>query len=319
MYAMILDKNLNFCWQKLPDPVRKENEVLISVHAASVNRADIMQKDGCYASPADWPPWCGLEIAGIVEDAPEKCHVKKGDKVCALLGGGGYSEMVTVPAGMVLPIPDGLSMEEAAAIPEVWATVFLNLEREAGDLKKDDVFYIQAAASGIGLAAIQYAKLKGSRVIASVGSDLKAEFVEKLGADIVINYKNEDASAVIAANPPTIALDCVGGKNMGKNLQQMAFGGRWIMIATLAGGKTEIDLETIWRKRLKLIGSTLRSRTVEEKTAIMQDLQRELWPLFSARKLSCHIHAVLPIQEVTAAHAILRRAENIGKVVLRLR
>lgn len=316
MYAMTLDENLNFDWKQVPDPVRKDGEVLIKVHAAAINRADLMQKDGCYASPPDWPQWCGLEAAGIVLEAPADCHVKPGDKVCALLGGGGYSELVTVPAGMVVPIPEGLSMVEGASLPEVWATVYLNLEREAGGLKPGDVFYIQAAASGIGLAAIQYAKLKGAKVIASVGSEEKAEFVKKLGADIVINYKKDDDAAVIAANPPSVALDCIGGKGMGENLKQMAFCGRWIMIATLAGGKTEIDLETIWRKRIKLIGSTLRSRTSEEKTSIMQALQKELWQFFSERKLISNIHAVFPIQEVEAAHAVLRRAENIGKVVL---
>ena len=316
MYAMTLDENLNFDWKQVPDPVRKEGEVLIKVHAAAVNRADLMQKDGCYASPPDWPQWCGLEVSGEVLEAPENCHVKAGDKVCALLGGGGYSELVTVPAGMVIPVPEGLTMTEAATLPEVWATVYLNLEREAGGLKPGDIFYIQAAASGIGLAAIQYAKLKGAKVIASVGSDEKAEFIRKLGADIVVNYKKDNAASIIAANPPTVALDCVGGKGMGENLKHLAFCGRWIMIASLAGGKTEIDLEIIWRKRLKLIGSTLRSRSPEEKTSIMQSLQKELWQLFSERKLISNIHAVFPIQEVEAAHGVLRRAENIGKVVL---
>lgn len=316
MYAMTLDEHLNFDWKQVADPVRKEGEVLIKVHAAAINRADLMQKDGCYASPPDWPQWCGLEAAGEVLEAPENCHVKPGDRVCALLGGGGYSQLVTVPSGMVVPIPDGLSMEEGASLPEVWATVYLNLECEAGGLKPGDIFYIQAAASGIGLAAIQYAKLKGAKVIASVGSDEKAEFVKKLGADIVINYKKDDAAAIIAANPPSVALDCIGGKGMGENLKQMAFGGRWIMIATLAGGNTEIDLETIWRKRIKLIGSTLRSRTSEEKTFVMQALQRELWQFFTERKLVTNIHAVYQISEVAKAHAVLRCSENIGKVVL---
>ena len=133
MYAMILDEKLNFKWQEMPDPVPGAGEVLIKVCAASINRADLMQKDGCYASPPDWPQWCGLEVSGIVLSAPPGCHVKAGDKVCALLGGGGYSELVTAPAGMVIPIPEGLSMVEAASLPEVWATVYLNLQQEAGD------------------------------------------------------------------------------------------------------------------------------------------------------------------------------------------
>lgn len=316
MYAMTLDDKLNFKWCETADPIRKNGEILIKVSAAAVNRADLMQKDGCYASPPDWPQWCGLEVSGIAVEVPENCHIRVGDKVCALLGGGGYSEYVTAPAGMVLPVPENVSMEAAAAIPEVWATVYLNLQLEAGGLNPGDTFFVQAGASGVGLAAIQFAKFKGAKVITTVGTDSKAEFVRKLGADIVVNHKTEDLRPVLAANPPDVVLDCVGGKIMGENLRQMAFGGRWIMIATLSGGMTEIDLETIWRKRIKLIGSTLRSRTPEEKTAVLQALKNELWQAFSTGKLINNIHATFPIQEVEAAHAILRRAENIGKVVL---
>ena len=316
MKAMILDEKLNFLWTDVPDPVRKADEVLIRVKAAAVNRADLMQKDGKYASPPDWPQWCGLEAAGEVVEAPEDSTFKPGDAVCALLGGGGYSELVTVPAGMVIPVPEGLSFVEAATLPEVWCTVYLNLQFEAGGVKAGDVFYIQAAASGVGLAAIQLAKLYGAKVIASVGSAEKAEIVKKFGADIVVNYKEEDILPVLTENPPDIALDCIAGSKMGACFKQMKFGGRWIMIASMAGGATEIDLETVWRKRLKLIGSTLRSRTSEEKSRIMAALKNELSPLFSQKKLISNIHAVFPIQEVEAAHAVLRRSENVGKVVL---
>ncbi|MBE6408625.1 MAG: NAD(P)H-quinone oxidoreductase [Lentisphaerae bacterium] len=316
MKAMILDEKLNFLWTDVPDPVRKADEVLIRVKAAAVNRADLMQKDGKYASPPDWPQWCGLEAAGEVVEAPEDSGFQPGDAVCALLGGGGYSELVTVPAGMVIPVPEGLSFVEAATLPEVWCTVYLNLQFEAGGVKDGDVFYIQAAASGVGLAAIQLAKLYGAKVIASVGSAEKAEIVRKFGADIVVNYKEEDILPVLTENPPDIALDCIAGSKMGACFKQMKFGGRWIMIASMAGGATEIDLETVWRKRLKLIGSTLRSRTSEEKSRIMAALKNELSPLFSQKKLISNIHAVFPIQEVEAAHGVLRRSENVGKVVL---
>ena len=316
MKAMILDEKLNFLWTDVPDPVRKADEVLIRVKAAAVNRADLMQKDGKYASPPDWPQWCGLEAAGEVVEAPEDSGFQPGDAVCALLGGGGYSELVTVPAGMVIPVPEGLSFVEAATLPEVWCTVYLNLQFEAGGVKAGDVFYIQAAASGVGLAAIQLAKLYGAKVIASVGSAEKAEIVKKFGADIVVNYKEEDILPILTENPPDIALDCIAGSKMGACFKQMKFGGRWIMIASMAGGATEIDLETVWRKRLKLIGSTLRSRTSEEKSRIMAALKNELSPLFSRKKLISNIHAVFPIQEVEAAHGVLRRSENVGKVVL---
>jgi len=319
MKAMILDEKLNFLWTDVPDPVRKYNEVLIEVHAAAVNRADLMQKDGCYSSPPDWPQWCGLEVSGIVLEAPADAEVKVGDKVCALVGGGGYSEKICVPAGMVVPIPEGLSLVEAASIPEVWCTAYLNLVLEAGGMKPGDVFYMQAGASGVGLAVIQLAKTMGAKVITTIDSPEKAEFVKKLGADVVLDYRTDDVLAAIKANPPTVALDCIGGKLMGECFKEMVFGGRWIMIATMAGAETNINLETVWRKRIRLIGSTLRSRTSEEKCRIMQALKTQLWPLFSERKLISNIHAVFPITEVEAAHGVLRRAENTGKVVLTLR
>jgi NADPH2:quinone reductase len=277
-----------------------------------------MQKDGCYASPEGWPQWCGLEVSGTVFEAPADAEVKAGDQVCALLGGGGYSELVTAPAGMVIPVPEELSMIEAASLPEVWSTVYLNLMQEAGGMKPGDVFYMQAGASGVGLAAIQFAKRMGAEVITTIDSPEKAAFVRKLGADYVLDYRTEDVRPVIAAHPPTVALDCIGGKLMGECLRHMVFGGRWIMIATMGGAETVIDLENIWRKRIRLIGSTLRSRTPLEKTAILQALRRELWPLFSARKLISNIHAVFPMQEADKAHGVLRRCENIGKVVLTL-
>ena len=319
MHAMILDENRNFKWSEMPDPVRKTGEVIIEVHAAAVNRADLMQKDGCYASPPEWPQWCGLEVAGIILETPEKSAFKPGDRVCALVGGGGYSEKIAVPEGMVIPIPDEMTMIQAASIPEVWSTAYLNLKLEAGGMKPGDVFYMQAGASGVGLASIQLAKCMGAEVITTIDSPEKAAFVKKLGADYVLDYRKEDVRPVIEAHPPTVALDCIGGKLMGECFKHMVFGGRWIMIATMAGAETVIDLETVWRKRIRLIGSTLRSRTSEEKSRIMHALHDELFPLFASGKLISNIHAVFPIQEVEAAHGVLRRAENIGKVVLTLR
>ena len=316
MYAMILDEARNFKWAEMPDPVRKDGEVIIEVHAAAVNRADLMQKDGCYASPPEWPQWCGLEVAGVIAEAAKDSAFKPGDRVCALVGGGGYSEKIAVPEGMVVPIPDKMTMIQAASIPEVWCTAYLNLKLEAGGMKPGDVFYMQAGASGVGLAAIQFAKLKGAKVITTIDSPEKAAFVKKLGADFVLDYRTEDVRPVIAANPPTVALDCIGGKIMGENFKNMVFGGRWIMIATMGGAETVVDLETVWRKRIRLIGSTLRSRTPEEKSRIMHALADELLPLFVSGKLISNIYAKFPIREVEAAHGVLRRAENIGKVVL---
>ncbi|MDR0931569.1 MAG: NAD(P)H-quinone oxidoreductase [Victivallales bacterium] len=319
MKAMIFDSERNLVWKEISDPVRKADEVLIEVYAAAVNRADLMQADGVYASPPGWPDFCGLEVAGVVLEAPVTAEVKPGDRVCALLGGGGYAQKVTAPAGMVIPAPEKLSLVEAATLPEVWSTAYLNLQIEAGGMKPGDVFFMQAGASGVGLAAIQMAKRMGAEVITTIDAPEKADFVRKLGAEYVIDYRKEPLEPVIAAHPPAVALDCVGGKGMGDCLRHMVFGGRWVMIATLAGGMTQIDLEVIWRKRIKLIGSTLRSRTSAEKTEILRALQRDLWPDFSARKLISNIHAVFPIEQAKEAHDVLRRCENIGKVVLEVK
>ena len=316
MKAMVLDENLNFLWADMPDPVCRENEVLIAVHAAAVNRADLMQKDGCYASPPDWPQWCGLEVAGVIEQAYENSGFKPGDRVCALVGGGGYSQKIAVPANMVIRIPDDMTMIQAASIPEVWCTVYLNLMFEAGGITSDDILYVQAGASGVGLAAIQFAKSKGAKVITTAGTREKVEFLKKMGADFALNYREDDVHAVIRENPPTIALDCIGGKSMGIYLEDMAFGGRWIMIASMGGSETTVNLEKIWRKRLRLIGSTLRSRTLEQKGRIMKAIHDELLPQFMDGRLQSCICHVFPIQEVEKAHNVLRRSENIGKVVL---
>ena len=317
MKAMLINEQKDFVWSEVADPVIGEEEVLVQVWAAGVNRADLLQREGKYPSPPGCPEWMGLEVSGkIVQVGAAVTGWKVGDMVCALLGGGGYSQFVTVPEGMVMPVPQGMDLVESAGLPEVWATAYLNLNLEAGGLKKDEVFFVQAGASGVGLAAIQLAKLAGAKVIATVGSADKAAFIRKLGADITVDHHKEDICQVLAANPPAVALDCVGGKNMGICFKNMVFGGRWIMIATLAGGATEIDLETVWRKRLRLLGSTLRSRSSEEKSRILHALETQLWPLFSAGKLVNHIHAVFPVSEVEQAHGILRRNENIGKVIL---
>ncbi len=319
MTAMLVNADREFVCATVPAPVRKDGEVLIEIHAAAVNRADLMQREGNYPPPPGWPEWCGLEVAGIVLEAPPSASVRPGEQVCALLGGGGYAEQVAVPAGMVIPIPAGISMVEAATLPEVWSTAYLNLQLEAGGIRPGDTVFIQAGASGVGLAAIQYSKLMGARVITTIDREDKAEFVRKLGADIVVNYLEQEIEPVIAANPIDIALDCVGGARMGECFRHMRFGGRWIMIATMAGAMTQVDLETVFRKRLRIIGSTLRSRTPEEKEAILQALRRNLWPKFSSRELISNIHAVFPLREAGNAHAVLQRCENIGKVVLQVK
>lgn len=315
MHAILIKEGKALVWSEVPDPVIKGNEILVEVHAAALNRADLMQREGNYPPPPGWPEWMGLEVAGIVLCAPRDSRWKTGDKVCALLGGGGYAEKVAVPADMALPVPEGLSMVEAAAIPEVFATVYLNFVIEA-NVKPTDTVFIQAGASGLGIAAIQFVKNMGCKVITTVGSDEKANFVKGLGADIVVNRKTGDLSAVLEQNPVDITLDCVGGAGMGDNFSKMAPWGRWIQIAALAGGRTEIDLATVFRKRIRLIGSTLRSRTNEMKAQILHALQKTLWPKFSFGEIKPVIYKTLPITYAEKAHAILQGQKNLGKVVL---
>ncbi len=315
MHAIITTENKQLVWSEVPDPVRKDEEVVIDIHAAALNRADLMQRDGNYPPPPDWPEWMGLEVSGVIAAAPEGGRWKIGDKVCALLGGGGYAEQVAVPADMVLPIPTGLSFAEAAAIPEAFATSYLNLCLEGG-MKAGDTVFIQAGASGLGMAAIQLAKIIGAKVVTTVGSDEKAAFVTHLGADIVINHRKEDVASVLAQHPVDVAMDCVAGSKLGPCLATMARGGRWIVIATMGGPMADINMNDFFRRGVKLIGSTLRSRPSAVKAQILAGLESSLWPAFASGTIKVVIHKTVPITEAEAAHAILQRQENIGKVVL---
>jgi len=318
MYAMLVNDKKELVWTEVPDPAPKQDEILIDVHATALNRADLMQRAGNYPPPPGWPEWMGLEVAGVVLESPEGGRWKKGDQVCALLGGGGYAERVACPANMALPVPEGLSMDEAAAIPEVFATAYLNLFQEGGMAAGDTVF-IQAGASGLGAAAIQLAREAGAKIVTTVGSGDKADFVKRLGANVVINHKKEDVASVLAQHPVDVALDCVAGPNLGRCLEGMANGGRWIVIATLGGSDSTINMNQYFRKGLKLIGSTLRSRTSERKAGILADLEARFWPAFSSGRIRSILHASLPITRAEEAHAILHNNENLGKVVLTVR
>ncbi|MBN2713356.1 MAG: NAD(P)H-quinone oxidoreductase [Planctomycetes bacterium] len=315
MKAILVDDNKNLVMSEVPDPQPKEGEVVIDIAAAALNRADLMQRNGDYPSPPGWPEWMGLEVSGTISHAPAGSRWKIGDKVCALLGGGGYAQKVAVPQDMVLPVPEGLSMEEAAAIPEAFATSYLNLCIE-GQMQAGDTVFIQAGASGLGMAAVQLAKALGAKVVTTVGSDEKAGFVRELGADVVINRKKEDIAGVLAQHPVNVAMDCVAGKNLGACLQTMAHGSRWIIIATLGGAACELDMRDFFKRGVKLIGSTLRSRTSMMKAEILSGLEEKLWTSFSSGDIKVFIHKTLPLSMAEEAHAILQNQENIGKVVL---
>lgn len=315
MHAILIADDKSLTWSEVPDPVRKNGEVIIDIRAAALNRADLLQREGNYPPPPGWPEWMGLEVAGVVAEAGTGSRWKAGDTVCALLGGGGYAERVAVPEGMVLPIPEGLSFIEGAAIPEAFATAYLNLCVEGG-MKAGDTVFIQAGASGLGMAAIQLAKRFGAKVVTTVGSKEKAQFARELGADVIIHRKTENPAEILSRHPVNVAMDCVAGPNLGACLKTMAGGGRWVVIATLGGAICELDMRDFFRRGVTLIGSTLRSRSTEQKAEILSALEARLWPAFSSRGVDIRIHRTFPIQQAEAAHAILERQENMGKVVL---
>jgi len=324
MKAILVNDNKSLRWDNVPDPIIKSDELLIKIEAAALNRADLMQREGDYPPPAGCPEWMGLEVAGEVveigEGAKEKSNWKIGDKVCALLGGGGYAEYVAVKYDMLMPIPKNCSMIEAAAIPEAFATAYLNLFIE-GKIKEGNTLLMNAGASGLASVIIPMAKAFGVRVITTVLTDEIAKNIGHLGADRVVVTTKEDISEVLKAeleegHGVDVAIDCLGGEIMGKCIHYLTHGARWIMIAALAGTKTEIDLKNIYVRNVRIIGSTLRSRTPAFKAELLAKLVKDVWPLVEEGKMKPSIYKVLPITEAEEAHAILQRGENVGKVVL---
>jgi len=316
------DKSLHLC--EVPDPTVGADEVLVKIEAAGLNRADLLQREGNYPPPPGCPEWMGLEVAGTVvvmgDEAKAKSSFSIGDSVCALLGGGGYAEYVSVRYDMLMPVPEGCSIVEAAALPEAFATAYLNLFIE-GRIEKGDTLLVHAGGSGLASVVIPLAKAYGIRVITTVRSDEKAEMIRDLGADLIVNTKKQDITEVLKAeaesgHPVNVAIDCVGGSVMGKCLPYLAHGARWIMIAALAGNITEIDLKTIYVKNIRIIGSTLRSRAPAVKASILASLTKEVWPLVSEGKVKPKIWKTFPIEQVEDAQAVLYRNENVGKVIL---
>ena len=301
-----------------PDPVLRAGYAVIETYAAGLNRADLLQVAGKYPPPPGWPDWPGLECAGVIAEANPGSRWKKGDKVCALLGGGGYAEKVLVPEGMILPVPDNLSMTEAACLPEVYTTAMFNLVR-LGELRAGETLFVQAGASGLGIAAIQIAKVIGAGVITTVSSGEKADAVRKLGADAVINRKTQDVALCLKECGIDVALDCAGGALLGQSLDAMKPGGRWILVATLGGETTELPLRVLLKKHIKLMGSTLRSRGDNEKSEILRELELRIWPRIADRTIRPVINAVYPLSEAAEAHKVLAAQKNIGKVILKIK
>ena len=327
MKAILVNDDRSLRWDNVPDPEIKADEVLVEIHAAALNRADLMQREGDYPPPPGCPEWMGLEIAGVItqmgDEAKAKSSWKVGDKVCALLGGGGYAEYVAVKYDMLIPVPKNTTMVEAAAIPEAFATAYLNLFIE-GNIKPGNTLLMNAGASGLASVIIPMAKAFGIRVITTVLSDEIAESIKHLNADRVVVTTKEDISAVLKeeldnGHGVDVAIDCLGGEIMGKCIHYLTHGARWIMIAALAGQKTEIDLKNIYVRNVRIIGSTLRSRTPETKAQILAELVEKVFPKIETGEVKPTIHAVLPITEAEAAHDILYKGQNVGKVVLEVK
>ncbi len=326
MKAVLINDDRSLRWDEVPDPVLGAEDCLVKIEAAALNRADLLQREGDYPPPPGCPEWMGLEIAGTIvemgEEAKKKSSWQIGDKVSALLGGGGYAQYANVKYDMLMPVPKNCSMVEAAAIPEAFATAYLNLFMEGG-IRAGDTLLMHAGASGLASVIIPMAKAFGARVITTVLSDELAESIKHLKADLVVNTAKENIAEVLKAqleegHPVDVAIDCLGGAMMGECLPYLKHGARWIMIAALAGTKTEIDLKNIYVRNVRIIGSTLRSRAPEVKAQILADLVREVWPKVESGEVKPTIYKVLPITEAEEAHAILYRGENVGKVVLRV-
>jgi len=326
MKAILVDEQKNLVWSDVPDPVIGDDDVLVKIYAAALNRADLLQRQGKYPSPVGCPEWMGLEIAGVItevgKNVSQKSSWKVGDRVCALLGGGGYAEYVSVKYDMLMPVPRGLSMVEAAALPEAYATSYLNLFIE-GHLEAGQTAFIPAGASGLASVAIPMAKAFGARVITSVLSDEIAEKIKPLGADVIINSNAQCVEEILKAEeergtPVNVSMDCLSGETLGKSLPYMARGGYWIVISTLAGIETTVQLRPLLTKGLHLVGSMLRNRTPEFKAYILSELVKNVWPKIESGAIKPSIYKVLPITEAEAAHAILERGENVGKVVLKV-
>ncbi len=324
MKAVLINDDRSLRWDDVPDPICGPKDCIVKIAAAALNRADLMQREGDYPPPPGCPDWMGLEIAGTIVKVGEKAAKlsdwKVGDKVCALLGGGGYAQYANVKYDMLMPVPKGCSMVEAAAIPEASATAYLNLFIE-GNIKPGDTLLMNAGASGLASVIIPMAKAFNVRVITTVISDEQAESIKHLNADIIVNTRKENITEVLkreldAGRGVDVAIDCLGGEIMGKCIHYLKHAARWIMIAALAGQYTQIDLKNIYVRNVRIIGSTLRSRTPEMKAHILSCLVRDIWPKIESGQIRPTIYKVLPITEAEAAQDILYQSKHQGKVVM---
>ncbi|WP_034301794.1 NAD(P)H-quinone oxidoreductase [Herbaspirillum sp. RV1423] len=305
-----------------PQPQLKSGEVLIKVHAAGVNRPDVFQRQGNYPVPPGASDLPGLEVAGeIVDGELGDSGFKKGDLVCALVQGGGYAEYCAAPLAQCLPVPQGLSPLQAAALPETFFTVWSNVFDRA-HLAPGETLLVQGGSSGIGVTAIQIAAALGHRVFATAGSDDKCRACEELGAERGINYRTEDFEQVVKAatdgRGADVILDMVGGDYLPREIRALADDGRLVVIALLGGAKAQLDLGQVLRRRLTITGSTLRPRPVEFKAHVAKQLLDRVWPLLASGKVKPVIYKTFPLAQASQAHALMESSAHVGKIMLTL-
>jgi NADPH:quinone reductase len=305
-----------------PVPAPRENEILVKVAAAGVNRPDVLQRTGNYPVPSDASDLPGLEVAGeVVKVGSSVKHFKPGDLVCALVHGGGYAEYCVAPEVQALPIPKGLTPVQAASLPETFFTVWSNVY-DRGRLAPGETLLVQGGTSGIGVTAIQMAAAMGNRVLATAGSDEKCAACLRLGAERAFNYRTQDFEKEIHAatggRGVNVILDMVGGDYVPRELKCLAEEGRLVFIAYLRGPKTELNIDTVMRRRLTITGSTLRPRPVELKGAIARSLREKIWPLIEAGRIKPEIYKTFPLEQAAEAHRLMESSQHIGKIVLTL-
>ncbi|MFF4365336.1 NAD(P)H-quinone oxidoreductase [Streptomyces sp. NPDC001594] len=307
-------------WADVPDPVAGEGEVLVEVAASAVNRADVLQRQGFYDPPPGASPYPGLECSGrIAALGPGVSGWAVGDEVCALLSGGGYAQKVAVPAGQLLPVPQGVDLVAAAALPEVVATVWSNVFMVAG-LRPGETLLVHGGSSGIGTMAVQLGKAVGARVAVTAGGREKLERCAELGADILVDYREQDfveeLKAATGGAGADVILDIMGAKYLSRNLEALAMNGRLAVIGFQGGVKAELDLRMLLAKRGAITATSLRARPLEEKAAIIAAVREHVWPLIDSGRVRPVVHAAYPVTEAAEAHRVLESSTHVGKLLL---
>lgn len=323
IYVQAEQENRPLVWQESADPTYSPEEVLVDIHATALNRADLMQRAGGYPPPPGAPDILGLEMAGVISAVGSEVRGwSEGDRVCALLPGGDYAEQVAVPAGMLMPIPDDWTFEQAAGLPEVFLTSYVNIFMEA-EFEAGETVLVHGGASGIGTSAIQLVRAAGGTVIITASTEEKISRCQRLGANLAIQYTQEDfvdrINEFTNNNGVDIILDMVGADYFSSNLSLLKLEGRLVIISTLSGGQTEIDLRSLMGRRLRLIGSVLRSRSLAEKQTITRRFREQFWDQIKSGDIQPVIDSIYPIEKANEAHEHMRQNQNIGKIILKIR